>query len=287
VFPLKLKIFLLIFIIFIFVSLCLMFFVNKEGFEEGALSLKPVDYVKIIVVIDNNEGFRGLETAWGVAMYVETENTAFLFDTGPDPTTLEINIEKLSLDIDKIDFVFISHEHGDHAGGLAYVSRVKPGIKIYIPKHSSNYIKSRIRKNFSLVEVDKPEIIVDGLISSGELYGGLYEQSLAVYVKDKGLVILTGCSHPGIENIVKHFHELTNLPIYAVIGGFHLCGASHERLKKIADTFKELNVKMVFPIHCSGDSARSFFAKELGEVYKDGHVGLELYISKDAVTIEG
>ncbi|RLE63835.1 MAG: MBL fold metallo-hydrolase [Thermoprotei archaeon] len=255
--------------------------------ETGELSLEPVSYVKIVVVVDNNEGVQGLETAWGVSMYVETENGSFLFDTGPDPDVLKSNMDRLSIDPADIKFVFISHEHGDHAGGLPCLATLNKNLPVYLPAYSSRSLKKKISKYFKVVEIEEPVVLSKGLLSSGELYGGLYEQSLAIYVKDRGLVVLTGCSHPGVDVIVKRFHELTGLPVFAVIGGFHLGGASEARLEEIAQTFLDLDVKMVFPIHCSGDKARQFFAQRLRERYMDGHVGLTVFISGEEVSVKG
>ena len=220
-------------------------------------------------------------------MYVETEGNSFLFDTGPDPGVLKRNMDRLSIDPASIDFVFISHEHGDHAGGLSCLAASNRDLPVYFPAHSSRSLKKKASKYFKVIEIEEPTVLSKGLLSSGELYGGLYEQSLAIYVKGRGLVVLTGCSHPGVDVIVRRFHELTGLPVFAVIGGFHLGGASEARLEEIAQTFLDLDVKMVFPIHCTGDRARRFFAQRLGERYMDGHVGLTVFISEEEVSVKG
>ncbi|RLE71483.1 MAG: MBL fold metallo-hydrolase [Thermoprotei archaeon] len=278
-----------IFIITVITTIVILFptLQPTEREKAGGFSLEPVSYVKIVVVVDNNEGVQDLETAWGVSMYVETDKDVFLFDTGPDPGVLKRNMDRLSINPASINFVFISHEHGDHTGGLSYLAALNEDLLVYLPAHSSSSLKERTSKYFKVVEVKEPFVLSKGLLSSGELYKGLYEQSLAIYVRDRGLVVLTGCSHPGVDVIVKHFHELTGLPVFAVIGGFHLRGASENRLEEIARTFLDLDVKMVFPIHCTGDKARQFFAGRLGERYMDGHVGLTVFISEEKVSVKG
>ena len=242
--------------------------------------LKPVDKVEIVVVVDNNRGSGNLISVWGISLFVKADDVSFLFDTGPDPEVLEHNVNILKIDVGDIDFIVISHEHGDHVGGMPYLERVKPGITVYVPRGMDMKTVNYLMKNFKVIEVERPKVIARGVVSSGPLYGGVYEQAVAIYVKNRGLVILTGCSHPRVEYIVSFFHNITELPIYAVIGGFHLSGAEMERLEKIANVFLSLDVKMVYPIHCTGDVAREFFSKSLGSRYKDGHVGIKVEIEE-------
>ena len=82
----------------------------------GNESREYAGYVRQVVLVDNNPYKEGLETAWGLAVYLETDQTKLLFDTGPDPGVLERNAEKLGIDLSKIDFIVISHPHGDHTG---------------------------------------------------------------------------------------------------------------------------------------------------------------------------
>lgn len=148
---------------------------------------------------------------------METPSSKFLFDTGPDPGVLERNLRKLGVNPKDLDFVVISHEHGDHTGGLSYIAKVKPGITVYVPKGM------RIKvPNLSIVEVNDTTEIAEGVVIIGWLHGPPVEQALAINVKDRGLVIITGCSHPGVVNIVvKAFRDLKLKP-YLVLGGFHM-----------------------------------------------------------------
>lgn len=247
--------------------------------SDAKFQLNPTSMAKLIVVVDNNPGPENLETVWGISIYVETDDVKLLFDTGPDPELLKRNLEALGINIASIDAVIISHEHRDHAGGLAAVAEAKPGITVYIPAGASPTLKERIEKlGLKPVEINNATTLYKGIAVTAPLYGPPYEISLMIYVEGKGLIVVAGCSHPGIDIIAEHAHNVTGLPVYAVVGGFHLVGANTQRLEEIAETFKKLGVKELYPIHCSGEEARQFFAKEMGDAYRDGGVGTVIVI---------
>lgn len=110
------------------------------------------------------------------------------------------------------------------------------------------------------------------MISTGPLTGPPEEQSLIINT-EKGLVIITGCAHPGIVRIIEKAKELTGKEVYLVMGGFHLSGASERTIAKITKSFKENGVEKVAPSHCSGDKAREIFRKEYGEDFIENGVG--------------
>ncbi|HDH07344.1 MAG TPA: MBL fold metallo-hydrolase [Thermoproteales archaeon] len=241
--------------------------------EEKEIKLEPVSYVKIVVVVDNNLGDPRLKTAWGVSIYVETNSNRILFDTGPNPSILSHNLKVLNINTSRIDCIILSHEHGDHTGGLKALTNLK-NATVYIPSGAYSGLINHVKNlGFKPILVNKSTVVFKGVAIIGPLYGPPYEQALVVYVKNKGLIVITGCAHPGIDKIVEYAHKVTGLPVYAVIGGFHLIGASTGRLEKIVSTFKVLKVVEVYPIHCTGDVAREYFEKNLGEAYKGGHVG--------------
>ena len=95
-----------------------------------------------------------------------------------------------------------------------------------------------------------------------------------IITTDQGLVIVTGCSHPGVVNIIQRAKEiLPNSKVYLVVGGWHLGGASSAQLKSIIDGFRQLGVRKVAPCHCSGDEIRRQFKQCYGDDYIDAGVG--------------
>lgn len=108
--------------------------------KQEKIELSEVNALKITVIVDNNSGNRKLMTAWGISMLIEVDGKKLLFDTGPDPYTLEHNSRQLGIDLTEIDVVIISHEHGDHTGGLPYIAEMNPNTKVYIPSKSSRMV---------------------------------------------------------------------------------------------------------------------------------------------------
>ena len=123
-----------------------------------------------------------------------------------------------------------------------------------------------------IVEVQEPLKICQEVYSTGELGTGIKEQSLVIYT-EKGLVVITGCAHPGIVKIVNKAKDLFNDYVLLVMGGFHLFGESKGEIENIVSSFRKLGVSYVGPCHCSGDTARQLFKKEYSENFINVGVG--------------
>ncbi len=232
-----------------------------------------VHNLRITILYDNNEYDKRLKTAWGFSCLVELENKTLLFDTGGDPGTLLSNMKLLGIEPKNIGLVVLSHIHGDHVGGLSGFLEKNSNVTVYIPSSFPDSFRERIESaGADLVDVSGPTKISDGIYSTGELGTWIKEQSLIINT-DKGLVVITGCAHPGIVNIVRKAKELLDKNVYLVLGGFHLGGASESELKSIVEEFRQLDVKKVAPCHCSGDRARALFEEEYEDDYIESGVG--------------
>lgn len=223
---------------------------------------------RLVVVYDNYGLDRDLTPAWGFSCLIVLAKQSILFDTGGDPATLLGNMERLNIDPRDIGTVVLSHVHWDHTGGLEELLRRNSGAVIYMPES----FPLEFKKGLGLVgatveEVGKAPVKVHpGVHSTGELGAGIREQSLVVETK-KGLVIITGCAHPGVVNIVKHSKSLFDDDIYLVLGGLHLVGSSEKELNHIMDELDSLGVKRIALCHCSGDGARAAFKHRYGQGY--------------------
>jgi 7,8-dihydropterin-6-yl-methyl-4-(beta-D-ribofuranosyl)aminobenzene 5'-phosphate synthase len=189
--------------------------------------------MKLTILYDNTLYNNNLKEDWGFSCLIEIRNgPVILFDTGADGFILKQNMEKLQINPEKIDIIFISHNHYDHTGGLSHILHYNKTAEIYIPSSLRGLKdKDRVHKIGSCSLK-----IRENIFSTGELSN--IEQSLAIKT-EKGIVLIAGCAHPGLRNIINAAQEFGE--IYAVIGGFH--------------DFKDFhilkNIEIIIPIHCT------------------------------------
>jgi 7,8-dihydropterin-6-yl-methyl-4-(beta-D-ribofuranosyl)aminobenzene 5'-phosphate synthase len=110
--------------------------------------------------------------------------------------------------------------------------------------------------------------VCENVYSTG-VSGKLIKEQALMIRTDKGMVVMTGCAHPGIVNIVNKARELFKDDILLVMGGFHFEWTTRGRIEKVVSAFKELGIKYVGPCHCSGDKARDLFKKHFENNYID------------------
>lgn len=187
------------------------------------------------------------------------------------------NVDRLGIELQNLDAIFISHSHGDHCGALPHILQtISKPVMVYVPSSrlfNTDYLEKRggIR-----IVTDKATILSHGCMSTGDIGGGLTEHSLVVNVKNKGLMILTGCSHPGLVRIIEKAREVSGVSkVYGVIGGFHISG---EVAKYVANYLKEIGVKIVSPGHCTAEDAKEIIKQTLGKNYVTNGSGLVLEI---------
>lgn len=239
-----------------FLKICLAIVVTLTGIyckssEEQNKPKKPATVegkTTITVVYDNYQVNPDLIASWGFGCVIKTPTNNILFDTGGNSSILPSNMGKMEIAVEDINIVVISHIHGDHLGGLnGFLKR-------------NGNVKSSIK-------------ICKDVYTTGEMGIWIKEQSLILDTK-KGLVIITGCAHPGIVNIVKEAKQiLPDKNIYSVMGGFHLSGASDSKLVSIVRELRSIGVQKVAPSHCSGDRCRELFKDEYRENFIESGVG--------------
>lgn len=229
--------------------------------------------MKITLIADGwTENHRKIKR-WGLSFLVGEE---ILFDTFGDEKIFFENIKKFNIDILKLEKIVISHHHWDHITGLWKIISENRNCILYICKNFSSEFKKKVYyNNIKTVEVEKMQEIEKNIYTTGEIEGidsegKLFEQSLIIKSKD-GIVILTGCAHPGINKIVDFVKEKFYGKIYVVAGGFHLRHNKPEEIKRIAEELKERGVEKVIPLHCTGEKGKEIFK----EIFKDGFIPLK------------
>ena len=245
--------------------------------------MNEVDFVRVTTVVDNNIWKEGLASCWGLSFYVETvtddKRHVVLMDTSGSFQIFYNNASKLGLNLSTVDAVLISHWHSDHCGALSQVlSLLKPQTMVYLPSENSFGLRE-IREVGGIPRICHESIeFVDGMMSTGELTGGVSEHSSLINVRNKGLVVLVGCSHPGIINILKRAQKVSNVDkVYAVMGGFHISSVGEGI--RVGEFLRELDVKLVSPCHCTAVDAKQGIAKVVGERYVKNGSGKIILIS--------
>jgi len=235
--------------------------------------------IKITVLCDNWKYSGRLETAWGFACLIEGLSKTILFDTGPDRTLLLNNMAKLAIDPKSIDAVVISHYHGDHTGGLDSFLRNNSNVELYLPELFHRAIKEKARACGAAVIEAKHVVKICELAYTNPMSAGMFKEQSLVVETGRGLVIVTGCAHPGIIRVI----DIAGLPdsakglskenILLVMGGFHLEWSRKAKIEKVISAFKQAAVQYVAPCHCTGEKAMKLFSEHFGDHYINAGAG--------------
>ena len=243
--------------------------------EPEKSSAKPVRELRMVTVYDNNPYAEGLEKAWGFSCLIEGTEETILFDTGGNGSILMGNIQRLGINPRKIDSVVISHVHADHVGGLGSLIEHNREVTVYFPvSFPEGFKEALLSLGAKAVEVKKPVEICRGVYSTGELESRIIEQSLVIRT-ERGLVLVTGCAHPGIVETVRMAKNLMKDDVLLATGGFHLRDNYGTELKATS-LFRDLGVKYVGPCHCTGEIAKGLFKEEYGDHFITVGVGKKI-----------
>jgi 7,8-dihydropterin-6-yl-methyl-4-(beta-D-ribofuranosyl)aminobenzene 5'-phosphate synthase len=260
------------------------------------------------VLVDNRTNNPALETEHGLSILLETEKHNILLDTGASDMLIR-NAERLGKDLSRVDYVFISHGHSDHAGGLKYFMEINNKAKVIVsPDALSGKFYSK-RSFLHSITTKWPEIPEERLLAidhSGSIGDGIYiiariphihpmpEGNQHLYVQDAngkyihddfrhelalyiGGLLFTGCAHSGLENILA----ACPLPVNTVVGGFHLLDnhESEARLTELSHRLTEAYPQTQFyTSHCTGDAAFAILQAVMGDKI---HMGLMSQVVND------
>ena len=206
--------------------------------------------MKVTIIYDNEVSRKGLKADWGFSCLVEVYDRKILFDTGADGSILISNMKKLDIDPVIIKEIFISHNHWDHIGGLSDFLSINK-VKVYIPQSCREPAGA-----LEVIKVKESIKIHEDIFSTGELQN--IEQSLVIRT-GKELTVIAGCSHPGVNNILKAASNFGKPVI--LIGGLH--GFSDFDLVE--------NLKFICPTHCT--QFKSEIKSRYSEKYISGGAG--------------
>jgi 7,8-dihydropterin-6-yl-methyl-4-(beta-D-ribofuranosyl)aminobenzene 5'-phosphate synthase len=228
--------------------------------------------LRVTYLYDNTEAVPGVQADWGFACLVEGRGGRVLFDTGAKPEVLRHNAEALRVDLDRLDAIVLSHDHGDHTAGFPALGP-RPSLPVFYAQGFNTAVVASLRTSGArLVPVSKGVEVLPGFRTSDEFGTSIKEEALLLDTPD-GLVIVVGCSHPGIVPMLQQIKASTGRPIHAVLGGFHLLQTPADEIKRIVAAFQELGIGRVGPTHCTGPDAIRLFKDAFGGRYIAGGVG--------------
>jgi 7,8-dihydropterin-6-yl-methyl-4-(beta-D-ribofuranosyl)aminobenzene 5'-phosphate synthase len=245
---------------------------------------------------------------WGFAALIEYGGRRILFDTGNDPRIFADNVRAAGVDLTRLDFVVISHRHLDHTAGIAHLLKVNPGVTLFVPKEPFGIFGGAVsnaffRRDTSLAAEARyfgghpPAELVSGTAFPGahwtyvekttEIAPGVFalalvsetpgtremrELSLAIRT-DAGLLLVVGCSPPGIERIVEAASGI-DPRVRIVFGGFHMPAASDAEISRVAGALHDRwKVEQLAPGHCTGEPTFAHFKQVWGAAYRHAGVG--------------
>ncbi len=211
--------------------------------------------MKVTIIYDNTSCRKDLQADWGFSALIEAHGKKILFDTGASGAILLANMNKLEIAPTEIDEVFISHAHFDHTGGLSAFLDQNNKVKVWIPSSFRGLRNAR-----EIMETENSVKMYEGIYSTGQL--AETEQSLCIETQ-KGIVIITGCSHPPMEQITDAASKFGK--VYGIMGGLH--GNRPESLK---------NFDLICPTHCTQYKLEIKFSYP--ESYIEGGAGRVIYI---------
>jgi 7,8-dihydropterin-6-yl-methyl-4-(beta-D-ribofuranosyl)aminobenzene 5'-phosphate synthase len=253
-----------------------------------------------------------------IAVYLNDSCHRVLFDTGESGEAVLFNVDRLAVDLSKVEAIVLSHGHSDHAGGLIPIlERIsKPQIPVVL--HSDGFLKRwfiwrdgqkiRLRlleedkileEGAKVVKITQPyPLFGDLVIATGEIprrtqfergFLGQHaevdgklqpdplvrdDQALVMNVKEKGLVIISGCAHAGIINTVLYAKELTGVnEVYAIMGGLHLSFPNESIIDPTVEALKQIKPAFVVPFHCTGWKATNVILNSMPDNFIPSAVG--------------
>jgi len=275
---------------------------SQSWASAGRIARAAPSTNSVTILYDAFGESRTLTKDWGFSALVEYGGKRVLFDMGDDADVFARNLKALRVDVESIDLAVVSHRHGDHTSGLNYLLSVNPHVKIYTPKEAfgvfgaslpgtfyrrDETLPARMRyydgnppgtmtfgtpwRGASFAWVDTVTEVAPGISlipTVSQTPGSLELRELTMALKTpKGLVLVVGCSHPGIEKIVE-----ASMPVdphvHIIVGGLHLVTTQDPEIARVATSLqKQWKVDRMAPAHCSGEPAFATFQRTFGDQY--------------------
>ncbi len=222
--------------------------------------------LEVRILFDNTSARKDLQRSWGFSALVDFRGHRLLFDAGSDPILLLEHMKKMRIDPKSIKQAVISHHHGDHRRGIYWVFEKNPAMKVhFLDSFSEEAFREAAAVKMKPNRVKGPFEVAPGTFSTGPVKGLPEEQALVIETS-RGLVMLVGCSHPGVVKMVETAQrQRKKKALYLLLGGLHMLRHSPQDVRKTIHRLLELKVATVIPAHCSGEQTVELFRSTYGQ----------------------
>ena len=273
---------------------------------------------RVTILYDSFGKAPALTLDWGFAALVEYGGKRILFDTGNNAKIFEHNVKALGVDLQKIDFVVISHRHADHTSGITYLLSVNPNVTIYVPDEPWGLFARGVKNDFyrkdpslpadmryygghppevleagtpwpgaNFVPVSQKSEVAPGLFilpGASTTPGTLELKELSLAIKSpQGVILIVGCSHPGVEHILQETSAI-DPHVHILLGGLHQIQKPDPEVERIATVLHDqYKVDLVAPGHCTGEPEFAALKKTFGDHYVYAGAGTVIELSRAQV----
>lgn len=273
--------------------------------------------LQVTTLVENTQGEHlALLNEHGISFCIEKDGHKLLFDTGQSDAFL-YNADQMKIDLTDLEYVVLSHGHYDHSGGLIHLMEMTSSFNLVLGKgffiekfayrnNSYEFLGNNFNEdfltdndiNYRFVEDDVTELVPGvyvitnfprkhenevinprfKILKDGKFEQDLFKDEVLVTIDTpKGLVVILGCSHPGMRNMLDAVKSLLNKPIYAVLGGTHLVEAQGEMFDMSIDYLNNEGIEVVGVSHCTGQQAMKALSSS-NDRYFHNRTGSSLYV---------
>ena len=231
----------------------------------------PANSITVVSSHQMGKSKAELSARGGLSMYVKINGRVILFDTGGKESSLLNNLEELGLDTTLIEAIVLSHKQSEPVQGELpdVLSAVSPKAKVYVPEAAAEAVSQK-DPGANVVPVSNPTRVLPDAWMVGPMHldseGGAAVQQALVLDQPDGLIVILGCSFPGVASAVQQVKEVFgHRRIQLVAGGFHLRGTPKQEIRDLSLKLQQKGVKGLALSNCTGEPALKIFRQEWGD----------------------
>ncbi len=217
----------------------------------------------IVILYDDIAANGKFDCGKGFSAIITYKNQRIVFDLGGDAVKFNHNCQQLGITLDSITQLVISHSHWDHCTGLLQIlPQLSSACQVFLPPAFKPRFKNNNDPRISYSQIAQVTKITEGITTltvTARWWGIPISEQVLVIEHPRGLIIITGCAHAGIEQIVAALQKIYPQDIYLLLGGFHLTHSSESKIIQLIEVLNGKNIQQLAPCHCSSIKGRHLF----------------------------